>query len=634
MKKLIFAAVALLFAACTTEQTADIMPSASKVLTVSFEKESRIQLNGEQKAVWTKDDLVSVFYNSDANQQWKFEGDTGATTATLVNVTEPASTKELSKVVAIYPYNEGYTISEDCKVTTTLPIEQSYLADSYGLNGNIMISYSEGDILKMRSVLGWLKLQLTGEGEIVKSITLTGNDSEQIAGGVVIDPSDLSLKLNDPTSTTLTLNCGEGVTLSEDVTTFYIGITPQTFERGFTVVAECADGSSMTKSTKNEVVIARNTIQPMDALEYQSNVPYNQIWYTSSDGEVVTPYETDVFGANIVSNTYENGQGIITFDGEVTSIGNYAFRGCSSLTSVTIPNSVTSIGEYAFIDCSSLTSVTIPDSVTSIGDYAFYYCRSLTSVTIGNSVTSIGEHAFYDCSKLSSVTIGNSVTSIGDDAFMYCSNITSVTIPDSVTAIGDDAFMYCSNIKDVYYQGDLSGWCKISFSDNPLSYGAKLYIDNKEVTDITIPSDITSIGNCTFKGCSSLTSVTIPDSVTEIGNYAFNNCDRLTSITIPDSVTEIGNYAFYGCSRLASITIPNSIISIGKWAFYYCSSLKSVHCKPTTPPVADFGGYSSWDAFYRNASGRKIYVPRASESAYEAARGWSSYAADIEPYDF
>ena len=109
------------------------------------------------------------------------------------------------------------------------------------------------------------------------------------------------------------------------------------------------------------------------------------IMYTSSDSKVVTPYSTTAFGANITSNTYVNGQGIITFDGPVTSIGYEAFDNCRSLTSITIPDSVTSIGKYAFYYCSSLTSVTIGNSVTSIGSYAFSQCKMLKSNFINKS---------------------------------------------------------------------------------------------------------------------------------------------------------------------------------------------------------------------------------------------------------
>ena len=177
----------------------------------------------------------------------------------------------------------------------------------------------------------------------------------------------------------------------------------------------------------------------------------------------------------------------VTIGNGVTSIRGYVFSNCNSLTSVNItdiaawcnidfeygdsnplryahhlyvngeevkdlfiPNSVTSIEDYAFIGCSGLTSVTIPNSVTSIGDRAFASCSGLTSVTIGNSVTSIGDFAFYDCSGLTSVTIPNSVTSIGESAFFNCDGLTSVTIGNSVESIGDEAFRGCRELLDVY----------------------------------------------------------------------------------------------------------------------------------------------------------------------------------------
>ena len=139
---------------------------------------------------------------------------------------------------------------------------------------------------------------------------------------------------------------------------------------------------------------------------------------------------------------------IIIGDG-VTTIGQDAFRDCSSLTSVNIPNSVTAIGGAAFAGCSALTSVTIPNSVTTIGNSAFSGCRSLTSVNIPNSVTTIGDYAFHGCSALTSVTIPNSVTEIGERAFGSCSKLTSVTIPNSVTKIGKDAFNCCTNLQKV-----------------------------------------------------------------------------------------------------------------------------------------------------------------------------------------
>ena len=173
--------------------------------------------------------------------------------------------------------------------------------------------------------------------------------------------------------------------------------------------------------------------------------------------------DTDVF----IPNTYE---GL-----PVTSIGWYAFSGCTGLTSIVIGDSVTSIGYGAFEDCTGLTSIVIPDGVTSIDDYAFYGCTGLTSIVIPDSVTSIGDGAFYGCTGLTSIVIGDSVTSIGYRAFEYCTSLESVVIPDSVTSIGYSAFYNCAGLTDVYYTGTEAEW-------------AKIYIDsyNYYLTDATI----------------------------------------------------------------------------------------------------------------------------------------------------
>ena len=191
--------------------------------------------------------------------------------------------------------------------------------------------------------------------------------------------------------------------------------------------------------------------------------PNNILLYTSKDGQTIDRYHSNYYWkVNIVSNTCQNGQGIMVLGEPITSIGYLAFYDCSRLTSVTIPNSVTSIGGWAFKGCTSLTSVTIGNSVTEIGEDAFYSCKNLTRVNvnisdlarycISNPMHNIpGEkHLYLNGKEITNLVIPNGVTSIGGGAFYSCSNLISITIPNSVTSIGNKAFFNCTSLKAVY----------------------------------------------------------------------------------------------------------------------------------------------------------------------------------------
>ena len=318
----------------------------------------------------------------------------------------------------------------------------------------------------------------------------------------------------------------------------------------------------------------------------------------------------------------------IEIPNSVTRIGACAFQSCSLLRSVVIGNSVTRIGDSAFAYCSSLTSIEIPNSVTSIEDYAFSYCESLTSIEIPNSVTSIGNKAFRGCYNLTSVEIGNSVTSIGNEAFALCESLTSIQIPNSVTSIGDYAFSSCESLASIQIPNSVTSigdyafsYCEsltsIQIPNSVTSIGYRTFYCCTSLTSVVIPNSVTSIGDYAFYCCTSLTSIQIPNSVTSIGGYAFELCKSLTSIEIPNSVTSIGDSAFELCTSLTSIEIPNSVTSIENYAFYNCYDLTKITCLAMTPPRIRLSTFNSYSA--------ELYVPAGCISAYQSANHWKKF---------
>jgi hypothetical protein len=313
--------------------------------------------------------------------------------------------------------------------------------------------------------------------------------------------------------------------------------------------------------------------------------------YIGSSREIVTPATLGgcpviAIGRRAFSGPYL--LSVVIREG-VTSIGNNAFSGCSSLTSLSIPASVISIGNSAFEYCLSLTSVNIPGSVVNIGETAFASCRALTHVILADGVQNVGFAAFAWCSSLTSITLPDSLTGIGNSAFQGCTALTSITLPGGVANLGAFVFTNCTALTNINVD-----------PDNPYFMSAGGIMYNKSGSTLVqypvgrpdasfmIPNVVTTIGDGAFAACMSLTSVTIPDGVTRIGDGAFYACTALASLNIPNGVTSIGDFAFEECSALTRITIPAGVTCIGDYTFADCTALTEINVLGNVTCIGEF----------------------------------------------
>lgn len=519
--------------------------------------------------IWSTDDRVAIFNGTTEMKEYKVKaGYDGKTTTTLTPVnkdfTAGAEGSDMDANVAFYPSSVINSCSKSetgFSLSVNLPNTIKYAPTSFGEGSMPMVAVtdSKNDYnLSFKNLFGIMKLQLKGDGVIVYSIAISGNSDEKISGEASVSCSygaNPTISFDNSSNTSIVLNCGDGIELSpEKSTPFYIAVPPVKFTSGITMRVTTSKGIVEKKSSKS-LEIERSKITPLSEVfivcKQQEN---NQILYSTIDGEPLVISNEMSFGdARILSNKYGNGQGIITFDKNVTS---FCLDGAKQLKSIWLPKSVTVIGKRAFMLCQNLDIVIIPEDVTIIGDLAFYACSSLTSVELPKNLVSIGERAF-----------------------VFCARLTSTIIPENVRSIGSSAF-----------------------------YGTHL-------SSINIPSNITVIERTTFGSCSWLSSIVIPSNVTSIGESSFANCKNLVSVEIHNGVKNIGKYAFEYCN-LTSIVLPESIIYIGERAFGGYKPIEHFELLAKTPPVIEDKCFLSGQEIYVLPECVDIYMKNSSWNKY------------------
>ena len=297
---------------------------------------------------------------------------------------------------------------------------------------------------------------------------------------------------------------------------------------------------------------------------------------------------------------------------KVTEIGDSTFKGCTELTSITIPDGVIGIGNNAFSGCTSLETVTIPASVTYVGNSAFYGCTSLKSVTVPESVTYIGGYAFAECYSLKYADIPANVTGIGTSPFCNCRSLeninideankcyttvdgvlydkdktelinypagkkdSSYVIPEGIRTIREKAFYGCLNLCELTIPDSVTEIESGAFECSSLisdEYGTIKYVDDWVVgsghtANVVLKDGTRGIAFEAFSCDEIIEKVTMPDTVKYINGCAFENCTNLSEVLLSSSLENIERCAFLNCSNLADIVIPDSVISITSDAFY------------------------------------------------------------------
>ena len=514
-------AAALFFPACTNELEEASSCAITEVQAV-FPAGTKTTLDSETGAVsWLPAEKINVFFNG-VSAKFTSTNAAAANVATFTGNLPIAigSTNELQVPAytwGLYPYDATAT-SDGASITSTLA-EQQIAAENTVANGLLMsVARSESYSLAFYNVCGGVRFKLSTDG--VTSVSMKSNGEEALAGKVKVGIDQENhpeiLEVIEPESE-ITLTCEEGF---QTGVWYYIATLPGALASGvsFTMYTDSKEAS---KIIDNSLTIKRSIFGSIASLDEgvvwkesgndddNTKPAANQIFYTSSDEQIVAPYNDAIYDSNgnkltLTSNVYSNGKGVMTFSGDVDRIGTQSFYNRTKLVTLTLPEGMRIINASAITNNIRLESLFLPESLTSIGDHCFENNTKLSSIPTLGSIKALAAYFVRGCSSLASIVIPEGVTSIGSYAFYGCSSLTSIVIPEGVTSIGAYAFFIGSSL-----------------------------------TSITIPEGVTSIGDHAFDGCSSLSKVNCKPIVPPtIGSYTFSFCSALSRINVPMNSVE------------------------------------------------------------------------------------------------
>ena len=587
-----------------------------------------------------------------------------------------------SRMVALYPYSGRTQEGVDNNVLTLeLPEEQPYAPNSFGQGAFPMLAVSESDAFTFKNLGAVLKLSLTGE-EAVNTIRFIAHDKGMAVSGKATVRIDFEktpeLVMSSGGSPEVTLFCGS-VQLDKTVPTdFFIVLPAGTYKDGFTLEIKTFAGT-VTKSTDKDITFQRSQVRAIPTFECVGtgeididNIPYNQIWY--ADAYKIYNFSAEQFNTPIVSIKYENGWGVITFEGPVTEVGPYTFSK-SYLTDVVLPNCVETI-RYGAFRGSGIASFRTPDALKTVESEAFrdnhlsriygkWATEDETAIVLSNGmmvayanqtieetlyiptgVKGLSDALFAGNEQVRHIVLPSGMESIGDSCFSH-SSLETIFLPKSITSISGYAFDYCPKLSA--FRGD----CLLIMEERALvSNGRMIAFAGKGIADYVIPVGVTELESHLFINWEDLHSLTFPSTLESSSPQFFLNCpnleffygkgvsadhhclvldgDDLVAVTaicpadyrVPDGVKRFYSYVFDGNTCIERLTLPDEVYHIFHYAFANMPNLKSLRLSSSLTQMG-------WDCFYGSNALEELYLRSYAPPSYsESSDDWAKWGTD------
>jgi hypothetical protein len=667
-------AVAAAFVSCTVKEVDEpcfspLYEEFYATIELGENVSTRLYADDRLRILWNADDRISIFNLTTYNREYRFRGADGDNAGSFEMIDDGSfvTGNQIPSIYAVYPYSASNKISNDEVLSVSFPAVQTWAEGTFGRESIVMVSAGTDNNLFFKHAGGVLVFKVYGTGK-VSSVTLRGNSGEKLGGlaGITMSAGGVpAVSMSSQASEELTLTCPEPVAVGADAghyTEFWFCLPPVTFTAGFTVTFNGPGSSSTAQSTSKSITIARSSISRMApfevALDEAAFQPDNEIWYTSTDGNIVVPNNDSLFGANMISNTYSEGKGIMKFDGPVTKIGDKSYNSsadapfnyCRKLKSVSLPETVEMIGFCAFMGCTSLESIEMPEHLAYCGnsilsntalktfnmpetdEWSNYNptssCPGLSCFTgpyasvDGKFLIENGVIRSFAAAGATSCEIPEGITGIGSEAFTNCSKLVSISFPSTLETIQSQAFTVCSSLKELVLPESLGS----------IDYAA--FSSCTSLETVVMPQEV-SLHRDVFNNCVSLKSISGAHATSDgrliVDSYGNTNAfapGGLTEYSVPEGVLSLlDGFSFYNNYynrlELETLSLPASLLGIS----LRMGVLRTLICYATTPPAI------SSDYYLDIPDIESIYVPASSVDAYKTASVWSNYAERIKPIE-